>query len=242
MKNTTLLLFLFLSFQAFSQHRIYYNNRFVQVDSTDDYLFYEEILDISPDSSYVKHFNNKGILEREGAFAGFGTKIVKPLGTHRRYYTADAVLQATITYVDGKESEIRSYYPSGKLKRAQTSDDKGNPTGTCCGEDGSPRTFTAFEQQPQFPGGERALMGYLAENIVYPSKARKKNIQGTVIATFIVNKNGKISNVNILKGLEYGCSEEVMRILSAMPDWEPGMADDIPVKVRYTLPVKFKLE
>ena len=242
MKNTVLLLLLFVAFQAIGQRKVYYNNRLKPVDSTDDYFCYDEILDISPDSSYVKQFSKLGNLQKEGAFAGYGTKPPKPLGTHRRYYKDGGALQASIQYVDGAETEIHSYYPSGKLKRLQTYNGEGKPTGNCYEEDGSPRAFTPFEQIPQFPGGENALMTYISENIAYPKKAFKKNIQGIVYASFVVNKNGTISDIAIVKGLKYGCNEEVVRMLSSMPVWEPGKADDVPVKVKFTLPVKFKIK
>ncbi|MEI6408877.1 MAG: energy transducer TonB [Bacteroidota bacterium] len=233
---------LLLAFQAIGQRKVYYKNRSEPVRSTDEYLFYDEIRDITPDSSYVKEYGKLGNLQEEGAFAGYGTKTEKPLGAHRKYYKDGGALKATIQYTDGKETEIRSYYPSGKLKRIQTYDGEGKPKGECFEEDGSPRAFTPFEQIPQFPGGENALMTYISENIAYPKKAFKKNIQGIVYASFVVNKNGTISDIAIVKGLKYGCNEEVVRMLSSMPVWEPGKADDVPLKVKFTLPVKFKIK
>lgn len=105
------------------------------------------------------------------------------------------------------------------------------------------RTYEIFdiEKQPSFPGGESELMNFLAKNIKYPKAARKRGIQGSVIATFVVNKDGSISNINIIRDIGRGCGKEVERVLGRMPNWSPGIADGHPVKVRYTLPVKFAL-
>jgi TonB family protein len=99
-----------------------------------------------------------------------------------------------------------------------------------------------ISKQPSFPGGEQALMKYLAENIHYPANARENNIQGTVVLTFIVEKNGSISNVQITKDPGAGCGAEAARVVSAMPRWIPGEANGNTVRVKFTLPIRFKLE
>ncbi len=95
---------------------------------------------------------------------------------------------------------------------------------------------------PSFPGGERGLQMFLATNIQYPSLARQNNIQGNVAAQFVVNRDGSISNIIILKDIGGGCGAEVVRVLSAMPKWGPGIVDGRPVRVKFTLPVRFRLE
>lgn len=95
---------------------------------------------------------------------------------------------------------------------------------------------------PAYPGGEARMLRFLAENIRYPAAARNNNIQGTAVITFIVEKNGSINDVTILKDPGGGCGAEAARVVSAMPDWNPGIVDNEPVRVRFTLPVRFKLE
>ncbi len=106
------------------------------------------------------------------------------------------------------------------------------------------KTYELFDiqKQPSFPGGDRELMKFLAENIKYPPLARENNIQGKVALTFVVNKDGSISDVNILKDIGGGCGKEAIRVVGGMPKWVPGEANGNPVKVRFTLPVSFKLE
>lgn len=96
--------------------------------------------------------------------------------------------------------------------------------------------------QPEFPGGEAAMFNFIAKNILYPAEARNNNIQGTVVLTFVVNKDGKITDITIMKDIGGGCGAEAARVVAMMPDWKPGMTVLGPVKVRYTLPVKFRLE
>lgn len=100
-------------------------------------------------------------------------------------------------------------------------------------------TVTFAEQMPEFNGD---LMAYLSENIVYPSMAEENNIEAKVITQFIVEIDGSISNVEIIKKMGWGFDEEALRVVKAMPNWKPGKQNRKPVRVRYTLPVSFKLK
>jgi protein TonB len=97
------------------------------------------------------------------------------------------------------------------------------------------------EQLPSFPGGETAMLKYLASNVNYPPFARENGIEGTVIVRFVVEKDGNLSHFNIMRSVAGGCTEEVMRIIDAMPKWSPGMANGHLVRVYFMLPVRFKL-
>ncbi len=101
--------------------------------------------------------------------------------------------------------------------------------------------FMVVESAPGFPGGPLALKQFITEHLTYPVLAREANIQGTVYLSFIVDKTGGISDVSVLRGIGGGCDEEAVRVVQAMPRWEPGRQRGIPVHVRFTLPVKFTL-
>jgi len=101
--------------------------------------------------------------------------------------------------------------------------------------------FNLVEKQPEFPGGEQALLDYIGSNVHYPKKARKKNIQGTVYISFIVEKDGKVSTVRVLRGIGGGCDEEAVRVVSSMPAWKPGYQRGKPVRVQFNLPIRFIL-
>jgi len=102
--------------------------------------------------------------------------------------------------------------------------------------------FNVVEQQPEFPGGAGALMGYLGKNIKYPAAASRANVSGKVYLSFVVNTDGSIQDIQILKGLGFGCDEESKRVIAAMPKWKPGKQSGRSVRVKYNLPVSFVLE
>ena len=98
------------------------------------------------------------------------------------------------------------------------------------------------ENLPVFPGGESAMFEYIGSNIIYPEEAKNNNIQGRVYVGFIVEKDGTLSNIEILRGIGAGCDAEVVRIVQSMPNWTPGYQNEKPVRVQFTLPVVFALE
>lgn len=102
--------------------------------------------------------------------------------------------------------------------------------------------FQIVEEMPQFPGGEAKLMEYVAKNIKYPQIARETGIQGRVFVGFVVEPDGSISNVKLLRGIGGGCDEEAMRVIKSLPKWKPGKQRGKAVRVSYQIPVFFKLQ
>ena len=101
--------------------------------------------------------------------------------------------------------------------------------------------FNVVEQMPQFPGGDIELMKFLSENVKYPEAALKAGTQGRVVAQFIVEADGSITNVKVLKNVSDEIDAEAVRVIKAMPKWKPGMQKGQPVRVKYTIPVTFRL-
>ena len=102
--------------------------------------------------------------------------------------------------------------------------------------------YQICEQMPEFPGGEKALMDYVSKNVVYPQEAQNKGISGRVFVSFIVEKDGSVSNVKVQRGIGGGCDEEAVRVISAMPNWKPGKMKGEPVRVSYMMPITYKLQ
>ena len=102
--------------------------------------------------------------------------------------------------------------------------------------------YQIVEEMPQYSGGEDALMDYVSKNVVYPSEAQEKGISGRVFVGFIVEKDGSVSNVKVLRGIGGGCDEEAVRVISGLPKWKPGKQDGKPVRVSYQMPINFKLQ
>ncbi len=101
--------------------------------------------------------------------------------------------------------------------------------------------FMVVEDQPEFPGGTAALLEYLRKNIKYPAICRENNIQGRVLVTFIVNKDGAIVEPEVVKSVNPSLDKEALRVISTMPNWKPGSQRGKPVRVKYTVPVNFRL-
>ena len=101
--------------------------------------------------------------------------------------------------------------------------------------------FMVVEDMPEFPGGTAALLEYLKKNIKYPAVCREAGIQGRVLVSFIVNKDGSIVDAEVVKPINPSLDKEALRVISGMPKWKPGSQRGKPVRVKYTVPVNFRL-
>ncbi len=101
--------------------------------------------------------------------------------------------------------------------------------------------FRSVEQMPQFPGGEAALMKYIESHIKYPPLAAQNNVQGIVVVQFVVNKDGSIGEVKVVRSVDKDLDKEAIRVIKTLPKFTPGRQNGKAVSVWYTLPVSFKL-
>lgn len=104
------------------------------------------------------------------------------------------------------------------------------------------KIFTNVEQMPMYPGGEGALLGYLRDNIHYPTVAAENGVQGRVVVGFVVERDGSITDVKILRGVDPSLDREAMRVVKSMPRWNPGKQNGSAVRVKYQVPVSFRLQ
>ena len=103
--------------------------------------------------------------------------------------------------------------------------------------------FRIVEKMPEFPGGTQALFKYLSENVKYPVIAQENGIQGKVFCQFVVNKDGSIVDVEVVRSAgDPSLDKEAVRVIKSMPKWNPGKQSNKPVRVKYTVPVNFKLQ
>jgi periplasmic protein TonB len=102
--------------------------------------------------------------------------------------------------------------------------------------------LTIVELMPSYEGGEAAMYEWLGNNIKYPQVAKENTITGTVIVTFVVEKDGSITDVKVLKDIGGGCGEEALRVVKMMPKWKAGKQNGVPVRVQFNLPIRFTLE
>ena len=105
-----------------------------------------------------------------------------------------------------------------------------------------PELITIVEIAPEFPGGIQALKKFISSNLIYPQEAKEAGIEGRVFVSFIIEKDGSLSSIQLLRGIGYGCDEEAMAVVKKMPKWKPATQRGKPVRMRYQLPFVFKLE
>jgi len=118
----------------------------------------------------------------------------------------------------------------------------------------SETTFSVVEQMPEYPGCESVLdntarkncayknmIKYISDNLVYPSEAKAAKLEGTVVVSLIVDKEGAITKTQVVKGFDPACEAEALRVINEMPNWKPGMMRDRPVAVSMNLPIRFSL-
>jgi len=111
-----------------------------------------------------------------------------------------------------------------------------NPT-----EDKQERVFDVVEVMPQYPGGIPQMMKFIVSNIKYPKDAIKKGMQGAVVVQFVVEPDGSVSNVHVVRSVFPSLDTEAVRMVKAMPKWSPGMQNGKPVRVRFNVPIRFSL-
>ena len=108
--------------------------------------------------------------------------------------------------------------------------------------DSQEEIFSVVEEQPLYSGGNAAMMKFLSDNIKYPAEAQEKGIHGRIITNFVVEKDGSLNEVKVVRGVDPLLDAEAVRVIQSMPNWKPGTQKGETVRVRYTLPVVFRLQ
>ena len=108
-------------------------------------------------------------------------------------------------------------------------------------EESSQQSFMVVEEMPEFPGGQAALMSFIAKSIKYPVVAQENGIQGRVTCSFVVNKDGSIVDAEVIRGIDPSLDKEALRVINTMPKWKPGKQRGKPVRVKFTVPINFRL-
>ena len=128
---------------------------------------------------------------------------------------------------DQSKAQIQTYTPPPPPKEREEEEEE---------------IFVVVENQPEFPGGQAAMMKFLSENIKYPVIAQENGIQGRVICNFVVERDGSNTDDQVVRGVYPSLDKEAVRVIQSMPKWKPGMQRGKPVRVRFTLPVVFRLQ
>lgn len=158
-------------------------------------------------------------------------------------HESDAIVSSVVKSTSDKAALVAQ----GKTSGEETVNDMGRADDTLIANDLQRVTSTdddvyeVVEKMPEFPGGGAELMKYLSSNIKYPVEAHKAGIQGRVVVSFVVNKDGTVKDAKIVRSVDKSIDAEALRVISAMPKWQPGYQDGKAVSVRYTVPVTFRL-
>ena len=156
--------------------------------------------------------------------------------------TKSSEFKQKLKYPEYKQTKILLQFFSPDTSNKIIPDTSGNPKQEYNTDIESDIVYTIVEVMPQYEGGEKARNRFLAENIVYPQNALKQGIQGNVYVSFIVEADGAISNVKLLRGIGGGCDEEAIRVIGMFPKWKPGMQNGKNVRVLFNVPIYFKLK
>ncbi len=114
--------------------------------------------------------------------------------------------------------------------------------GTILPDEITDQPFLFVEKMPEFPGGDQALLSFIAKNVKYPRKARNLHISGRVTIDFVVEKDGSVSQIKLKRGIGAGCDEEAIRVVGLLPKFSPGKQRGIPVRVHMSVPIVFRLD
>ena len=151
--------------------------------------------------------------------------------------------RVTCFYTEDKlNGEFKVFHQNGTIKRLEQWQNGEWQNGECFDELGNKTEYCSYQEMAEFIGGLPALFNFIGKNLVYPKHAEKNGIQGRVYVSFVIDVDGSVMNVKIVKGVDNYLDEEAVRIVSGMPKWEPGRFEGKLVKTEFTLPINFKLE
>lgn len=177
-----------------------------------------------------------GKLKEEGLYSNN-----KLHGTYNAWYESGE-LRYSKKYKDNKPQDtLTAYFKNGSVRRVEVYEGGDMISGKVYDQAGKEVEYIPMDQMPLFPGGEQAMLRWLGSNIMYPKSMRKAKIAGLVVIAFMVDKNGRLIDTEIVKGVHPDGDAEALRVIDSMPIWQPGLQEGEPVSVRYVLPIRFSI-
>lgn len=250
MRQYMLVVLCSLSFSIHAQDTLLFDVAFIPVKSIKD-AAYMKVIKCVPDNpikcseTMFLLENNRVIFNRR--YSDYPNKICQ--GRCSQWNTEGALISEKI-YENGlKQGPDKSFYPSGQLRRLINWSHDTLVNATLYYEDGSVKPIRFKEDvesldiqvEPSFPGGLKEMYKFLAQTVSYPEDMKEEGISGTVELSFIISKDGSVTDVEVLKSPAVSASNELIRVFKKMPRWRPAIVNEHPVRVRYTMPFKFAL-
>jgi TonB family protein len=231
----------FLTSRSWSQDTTFCNAQWEKVNSMGEATYYQIVTQDPMETNHnvCRTYYKSGQLKIEShSLRGKDGKLD---GKYKAFFI-DGKPYKEIDYTRGEyNGQVLTYWPNGKPKRIDQFSSGKYTTGKCLTAGGQDTSHFSFEIMPEYPGGEKAMNEFLVKTIKYPRKANRKGIQGQVILSFIVEKDGSVTNITVQKSVHELLDTESVRVLKLMPKWNPGYQDGEPVRVSFNLPLLYKL-
>lgn len=193
-------------------------------------------------SDYVDMKKSETMYRRDKSATVVGDSVWWKYGLSREWYQSGQLKEESTYFFDRLHNDFKTYYPNGTLRRHDFYRLDTLVKGQCYALDSSKIAYIPYKEIPEFKGGLQKMFEYLGNNVRYDQQARENSIEGTVYVGFVVSKAGKIENVKVKRGVHPLLDVEAVRVVESMPKWNAGKQEGELVRVRYTLPIKFRLE
>ena len=242
MKKNLSIAFLLCANYVFAQDTVYFDEKGKKTIDKSTATCYEtkEFYGINYHSATVNTFFMSGQIKSQIEYSNYDRSIRSGKSIT---WNLDGQKISEINYSDNfMDGSLITYWDNGQIKRNDIYDKGKFIRGNCYAIEGKDTTHFAYEVMPQFPGGEGELFKFLRNNVKYPRNARENGISGKVYVSYIIDKDGGLRDIKIMKGVSQDLDEEAMRVIKLMPKWIPGIQDGIPVQVQYNMPINFMLQ
>ncbi len=204
-------------------------------DSIADSILIEKEYTLSDQIISERRYYEKGPKDSE-----FKTMIFEGLSM---YWYDNGQLKQEVNYKNNMfDGTIKTYWKDGQLKRNDLYNADKLVEGICYDSLGNKVEYYPYQVMPHFTGGDKMMFLYLSHNVRYPVRAQRNKIQGRVITQFVIDAEGEIVDVKVVKSINPDLDAEALRVVRNMPNWIPGNQDGEKVRVKYTLPISFKLQ
>lgn len=235
-------IFLFCFKAGITQDTTFYDVNFKKVADFQSCNTYAVVFRDAADTNKVVEYTyyKSGQIKSEINYKSYSNGIRD--GYRKEWYETGQLKLAANYINDLIEGRLISFWENGQLKRDDLYANGKLIKGNVWFHTGKELPYYDFFTLPEFPGGIDALVRYLSTSIIYPKEASRNGESGKVIVSFIVEKDGSISSIKVAKNVSKSLDEEAVRVISKMPKWKPGMEDGEYVRVKFNLPVSFKIK
>ncbi len=193
--------------------------------------------DPKPNGRIKKVYYESGQLKSENHFI---SSTIKRFHGKQTYWHENGKISSGIYFKNGKKDGSAKYYwENGQLKRHDVYQNGVLKNGKCWDEKGKKIKYTKYNTHAEFPGGKKALASYFLKNLQYPTKSRNASCRGKVIVSVKIEKDGSISDVSVVKGVNLVLNNEAKRVVKNMPNWKPALRNGVAVNYEISIPIVF---